>query len=95
MFANIPNKTVNRILTVLSTLFLMLWAWRWFGPGSASVRANGEIAASRIGLSFTNLIWIALAVVCGGYLLWRSMTYLFWHKYFKGESMPNEPKNIE
>ncbi|NLV82103.1 MAG: hypothetical protein GXZ18_03715 [Synergistaceae bacterium] len=93
MFENMPGKTSNRILTVLSTLVLLSWVWRWFGPGSATVRASEKIAISKIGLSFMSLIWIAVSVVCGGYLLWRGMSYLFWHKYFKGESIPDEPKD--
>lgn len=90
MFINISKKTVNRILIILSTLFLLLWGRKWFGPGSATVRADGEFALSRIALSFSDLVWIAVAVVCAGYLLWRYLSYLFWRKYFKGESVPKE-----
>ena len=28
----IPKKTINNILTVIAALFLMFWAWKWFGP---------------------------------------------------------------
>ena len=39
-FDNYPKKLINKILTVISALILMIWAWKWFGPGSEEVRAE-------------------------------------------------------
>ena len=47
----IPKKTINNILTVIAALFLMFWAWKWFGPGSAEIRQSGEAELRRSGLS--------------------------------------------
>ncbi len=89
----IPKKTINNILTAAAVAFLMLWAWKWFGPGSAEVRQSGQMELKRTGLSFTDLIWISVAVTSGGYLLWRGLTALFWHKYFKDGTPPDEPED--
>ena len=91
-FDKIPKKTINNILTVVAVVFLMFWAWKWFGPGSAEVRQSGQLELKRTGLSFTDLIWISVAVTSGGYLLWRGLTVLFWHKYFKDGTPPDEPE---
>lgn len=88
----IPTKTINNILTVVAVVFLMLWVWKWFGPGSVEVRQSGELELKRTGLSFADLIWISLAVTSGGYLLWRGLTALFWYKYFKDSTPPEEPE---
>lgn len=48
----------------------------WRGGGAACWKLNG-------------LMWISIAVVCLGYLLWRFMSRLFWHKYFH-EDPPDE-----
>ena len=53
----IPKKTINNILTVIAALFLMFWAWKWFGPGSAEIRQSGEAELRRSGLSLADLIW--------------------------------------
>ncbi len=86
----IPKKTINNILTAIAAIFLMFWAWKWFGPGSAEIRQSGESQLSRSGLSFADLIWISVAVTSAGYLLWRGLTALFWHKYFKDEGPPDD-----
>ncbi len=91
-FDKIPKKTINNILTVAAVVFLMFWAWKWFGPGSAEVRQSGGLELKRTGLSFTDLIWIGVAVTSGGYLLWRGLTALFWHKYFKDTAPPDGPE---
>ena len=66
-FDKIPKKTINNILTVVAVVFLMFWAWKWFGPGSAEIRQSGELELKRTGLSFTDLIWISVA------LLWTTV----------------------
>ena len=81
-FDNYPKKLINKILTVISALILMIWAWKWFGPGSEEVRGRGIAQAAKAGMSFGDLVWIGVAVACGGYLLWRFMSYIFWKKYF-------------
>lgn len=91
-FDKIPKKTINNILTVVAVVFLMFWAWKWFGPGSAEIRQSGELELKRTGLSFTDLIWISVAVTSGGYLLWRGLTALFWLKYFKDTTPPDGPE---
>ena len=91
-FDKIPKKTINNILTAVAVVFLMFWAWKWFGPGSAEVRQSGQLELKRTGLSFTDLIWISVAVTSGGYLLWRGLTALFWRKYFKDGTPPDEPE---
>lgn len=92
-FDNFPNKRINNILTLIAVLVLMVWAWKWFGPGSSDVRISGETSLNRVGLGFAGLTWLGVTVVSGGYLLWRFMTYIFWHKYFKGENPPDEPED--
>ncbi len=92
-FEKIPKKTINNILTAVAMLFLMFWAWKWFGPGSAEVRQSGEAELKRAGLSLPDLVWISVAVTSGGYLLWRGLTALFWHKYFKEGPPPDEPED--
>ncbi|MCE5201275.1 MAG: hypothetical protein LLF78_02010 [Synergistaceae bacterium] len=91
-FDNIPNKTINRILTAAAVLFLMFWAWKWFGPGHAELRGSGEAAVRAAGFGLMDMVWISIAVVCGGYLLWRLLTFLFWHKYFNDEEPPDDPE---
>ncbi len=93
MFENIPKKLINTILTVVSAVVMMMWAWRYFGPGGREVRAHGSAQAAAIGLSFGDFVWIGVAVACGGYLLWRLLSYLFWRKYFKDELPPDEPED--
>ena len=91
-FDNYPKKLINKILTVISALILMIWAWKWLGPGSEEVRGRGIAQAAKAGMSFGDLVWIGIAVACGGYLLWRFMSYIFWKKYFKDELPPDEPE---
>ena len=86
----IPKKTINNILTVIAALFLMFWAWKWFGPGSAEIRQSGEAELRRSGLSLADLIWVSVAVTSAGYLLGRGLTALFWHKYFKDGTPPDD-----
>lgn len=88
----ISAKTINNLLTVAAAIFLLFWAWKWFGPGSAVVRQSGEMELKKTGLSFSDLIWISIAVTSGGYLFWRGLTALFWHKYFKDGPPPDEPE---
>ena len=66
MFENIPKKLINTILTVVSAVVMMMWAWRYFGPGGREVRAQGSAQAAAIGLSFGDFVWIGVAVACGG-----------------------------
>ena len=84
-------RRINDILTVAAALFLMFWAWKWFGPDRAVHSAAGEASLFTAGLSFSGLAWTGVAVVCGGYLLWRLLTCLFWRKYFNDEKPPEEP----
>ncbi len=88
-FDKISSKTLNNILTAIAALFLMFWAWKWFGPGSADIRQSGESELRRSGLSFLDLISIGIAVTSSGYLLWRLLTLLFWRKYFKNDPPPD------
>ena len=46
-------------------------------------------ALGGIGSSYGGLLWISISVVCLGYLLWRFMSWFFWHKYFR-EDPPDE-----
>lgn len=85
------REFINRALTVVSLLFLMMWAWRYFGPGGEEVRAKGGAEAAKIGMSFADFIWIGIAVSCGGYLLWRFLSYIFWKKYFT-DDFPSDDK---
>lgn len=92
-FDNIPGKKINNILTVIAILVLMVWAWNWFGPGSADVRSSGAAFLRKGGLSFIDLLSIGIAVACAGYLLWRFLSFLFWRKYFNDEKPPDEPED--
>ncbi len=76
-------KMLNMVLTVFAVGMTMLWAWKFFGPGSSETRKSGMAALNGAGMSLSSLFWISIAVVCLGYLLWRFMSWLFWHKYFK------------
>ena len=91
-FDKISTKTINNLLTAAALIFLLFWAWKGFGPGSVEVRQSGELELKRTGLSFSDLIWISIAVTSGGYLLWRGFTALFWRKYFKDGTPPDEPE---
>ncbi|MDO5116782.1 MAG: hypothetical protein Q4D58_11925 [Synergistaceae bacterium] len=84
------RKTLNRILTAFAVVMLMIWVWKFFGPGSAHTRRAGMAALRGAGMNFSSLLWISVAVVCLGYLLWRFLGWLFWHKYFKGEKPPED-----
>lgn len=83
MFDNFPGKTINKILTLLSAVILFAWFWRWFGPGSATLRAAASASGAGKRLSLFEMFKISLLVVSLGYLLWRAMIYLYWYKYFK------------
>ena len=61
-FEKIPKKTINNILTAVAALFLMFWAWKWFGPGSADIRQTGETELRRSGLSFADLVLHTLGI---------------------------------
>ena len=91
-FNKVSTKTINNLLTTAAVIFLLFWAWKWFGPESAGVRQSGALELKKTGLSFSDLIWISFAVTSGGYLLWRGLTALFWHKYFKDGPPPDEPE---
>ncbi|MCD7953034.1 MAG: hypothetical protein LUG14_08975 [Synergistaceae bacterium] len=84
------RRMINRILTAVAVVMMMVWAWKFFGPGSAHTRRSGMAALRGAGMDFSTLLWISIAVVCGGYLLWRFLGWLFWHKYFKGEKPPED-----
>lgn len=83
------RKALNLILTALSAAILMVWIWKFFGPGSEETRRAGSAALGGIGSSYGGLLWISISVVCLGYLLWRFMSWFFWHKYFR-EDPPDE-----
>ena len=83
------RKAINMILTALSAAILMVWVWKFFGPGSEETRSAGNAALGSIGSSLGGMLWISISVACLGYLLWRFMGWLFWHKYFH-EDPPDE-----
>lgn len=83
MFKKFSVNNLNRLLTILSIFVMLLWAWKWLGPGSSAVRARDSFAMSRVGLSAIDMLLISLLVVSAGYLIWRLLSYIFWHKYFK------------
>ena len=87
------GEFINKILTVVSLLFLMIWAWRYFGPGGDEVRVKGSAEAAKIGMSFADFMWIGIAVSCGGYLLWRFLSYIFWKKYFTDDFPSGDNEN--
>ena len=84
------RRMINRILTAVAVVMMMVWAWKFFGPGSAHTRRSGMAALRGAGMDFATLVWISSAVVGGGDLLWRFLGWLFWHKYFKGEKPPED-----
>lgn len=84
------RKALNMILTALSAAILMVWVWKFFAPGSEETRRAGSAALGGIGSSYGGLLWISIAVVCLGYLLWRFMSWLFWHKYFHEDPPDDE-----
>jgi len=86
----ISQKTINSILTAAAAIFLMFWALKWFGPGSAEIRHSGEAELRQSGLGMADLVWISVAVTSAGYLLWRGLSFLFWHKYFKDGTPPDD-----
>jgi len=88
---DIPGKKINNILTAAAVLILMLWAWEWFGPGSADLRHSGGALLERRGMGFADLLSLGVAVACGGYLLWRFLSFFFWRKYFNDEKPPDAP----
>lgn len=77
------RKAINMILTALSAAIVMVWVWKFFGPGSEETRRAGSAALGGIGASYGGLLGISISVACLGYLLWRFMSWLFWHKYFR------------
>lgn len=83
MFKKFSVNNLNRLLTILSIFVMLLWAWKWLGPGGSTIRARDSFAMSRVGLSVLDMLSISLLVVCAGYLIWRLLSYFFWHKYFK------------
>lgn len=91
-FERFSQKKINDLLTAAAVIFLMFWAWRWFGPGSAATRELESAELSRVGLRFSDLAWIGAAVTSAGYLLWRGLTFLFWYKYFK-DGPPDETED--
>ena len=84
------RKALNTILTALAAAVLMAWIWEFFGPGGQEARRSGSAMLSGLGTSFSGLLWISIAVVCLGYLLWRFMSWLFWHKYFHEDPPDND-----
>ena len=83
------RKALNMLLTALSAAMLMVWVWKFFGPGSEETRRAGSAALGGIGSSYGGGVWISISVVCLGELLWRFMSWFFWHKYFR-EDPPDE-----
>lgn len=84
------GKTINKILTLLAAFALMLWAWRWFGPGGDTVRKESFESFSSGSMGLSDFIWLSIAIACLGYLLWRFMSYIFWKKYFDDETPPDD-----
>lgn len=84
------RRAVNMILTALSGAVVMVWIWKFFGPGGNVARRAGNAALSGAGFGIGGLFWISLSVVCGGYLLWRFMIRLFWRKYFDDDPPPED-----
>lgn len=84
------RKTVNTILTAISAAVVMIWAWKFFGPGGEETRRAGSAALAAVGSGFGGLLWISLTVVCLGWLLWRFMSWFFWHKYFREDPPDGE-----
>ena len=56
------RKAINMILTALSAAILMVWIWKFFGPGSEETRRAGSAALGGIG--FTSLNALCLMVFC-------------------------------
>lgn len=83
------NSRLNRILTIAAIVMVLIWARRFFG---SAVRGTGGAPVSQAfsGGSTMSLLWIAIAIVCFGYLLWRLMSMLFWKKYFGDEEPPKD-----
>lgn len=86
-----PGGMVHKLLTFFSFLVLAMCAWKFFGPGSSAARVSGTrfLGGTYFG-GFSRMFSVSIAVVCFGYLLWRFMTFIFWHKYFKDKPMPPE-----
>ncbi|OUO92980.1 hypothetical protein [Cloacibacillus sp. An23] len=84
------RKTLNMILTALAAAVMMAWIWKFFGPGGAEARRAGGALLGGAGTSFGGLLWISVSVVCLGYLLWRFMSWFFWHKYFREDPPDRE-----
>ena len=84
------GKLLNGILAALSVAMIAIWAWKFFGPESGGTRRAGISRLAGAGINFYTLLWLSIAIVCLGYLLWRFLSMLFWKKYFKDEKPPEE-----
>lgn len=81
------NSKLNRILTIAAIIMVLIWARGFF---SSSGGTGGAGLSQLFSSGTVSLIWIAVGVVCFGYLLWRFMSALFWRKYFHGEKPPED-----
>ena len=77
------RKAINMILTALSAAILMVWVWKFFGPGSEETRRAGSAALGGIGSSYGGPLWISKSVGCLGHPPWRLMSWVFWHTIFR------------
>lgn len=50
------RKALSMILTALSAAILMVWIWKFFGPGSEETRRAGSAALGGIGSSYGGLL---------------------------------------
>ena len=84
------NNRLNRILTVAAIVMVLIWARRFFSSSGGGTGGAGVSQAAFSGTGLMTLLWIGVAVVCLGYLLWRLLSALFWKKYFHDEKPPEE-----
>lgn len=80
-------EKLNKILTFVAVVILVVWIWKWFSPEGKMVREDNWGTFFSMG----GLFFIGVAAVCGGYLLWRFLDWLFWRKYFHDQPPPDEP----
>lgn len=78
--------TLNRILTAVAVIMVAVWAYKFFiMPDSGTVRSAHEHVSG----GTSSLLWLSIVVVCAGYLLWKILGWLFWHKYFDEDPPDN------
>ncbi|MEG2019759.1 MAG: hypothetical protein RRZ70_04715 [Synergistaceae bacterium] len=72
------KNVINTILTYISVIMILVWCWRWLGPGS-EIRRKELLMTS--GYPLIWYLWIGLAVASLGYLLWKFLLFIYWKKY--------------